>query len=40
MNDQTLDQDRKRKVRRNVILLVLLAVAFYIGFIALHLIKH
>jgi hypothetical protein len=33
--DQAVEQERKRRVRRNVWLLAATAVAFYVGFIAL-----
>ena len=37
MNNQSQDQDaeRKRRIRRNVVLLTLVALAFYVGFIVL-----
>ena len=36
MNDQPVDQERKRRIRRNVTWLTLLALAFYVAFIALN----
>jgi len=38
MNDssqQTFEQDRKRRVRRNAILLALTSVAFYVAYIVM-----
>jgi uncharacterized membrane protein (DUF485 family) len=35
MSEPSLEADRKRRIRRNVTLLALLALAFYVGFIVL-----
>ncbi|HTE43233.1 MAG TPA: hypothetical protein VK629_20590 [Steroidobacteraceae bacterium] len=33
-NDPAFEAERKRRIRRSVILLTLVALAFYVGFIA------